>query len=336
VSAQRQPPNQSGPNNRSRRRGVAGAVVGVLVLLVIYAASGFYFVQPDQRGVVRWFGRVPDGQLRPPYGVGPGLHYALPWPLCRVDRPKTTEVRQVYVGMQPELREAIARGDTSAMRASPASDVFTGDVNILKVTMVVHYQVLNPVGYLLATEKADELVRVTVQGVLIEQLAKLAVDRALTDAKAKLENDTHARSQTLLDAYGCGVQLVATSLESIEPPRAIDSAFKDVVSAKKDGEKVIDRAIAEANRILPRARGDAVQIFEEAQAYYQSRVKRSHGEAESFLNLLVEYRQAPDVTADRLRLQTFEKALAKVRKVIVDNKPGETPTRIRIIDESPE
>jgi membrane protease subunit HflK len=306
------------------------------VLLVVYAVSGFYFVQPEQRGVVRWFGRVPEGQLRPPYGVGPGLHYALPWPLCRVDVPKTTEFRQVYVGMPPALREAIAQGDTSAMRASPASDVFTADVNILKVTMVVDYQVLNPVAYLLATEQADELVRATVQSVLIEELAKLPVDRALTDAKAKLGKDARLRAQMLLDACGCGVQLVATSLESIEPPRAIDAAFKDVVSAKKDGEKVIDRAIAEANRILPRARGDAAQILEEAQAYYQSRVKRSQGEAASFLNLLAEYRQAPDVTADRLRLQTFEKVLAKVRKVIVDNKPGETPTRIRIIDESPE
>jgi membrane protease subunit HflK len=315
---------------------VAGAVAGVLVLLVAYAASGFYFVQPDERGVVRWFGRVPHGQLRPPYGVGPGLHYALPWPLCRVDRPKTTEVRQVYVGMPPALREAIAQGDTAAMRASPASDVFTADVNILKVTMVVHYQVRNPVAYLLATEQADELVRLTVQSVLVEELAKLPVDRALTDAKAKLENDAHARSQTLLDRYGCGVQLVAVSLESIEPPRAIDSAFKDVVSAKKDGEKVIDRAIAEANRILPRARGDAAEILEQAQAYYQSRVKRAQAEAESFLNLLAEYRLAPEVTRDRLRLQTFEKVLANVRKVIVDDKPGEMPTRIRIVDESPE
>jgi membrane protease subunit HflK len=319
-----------------RRRGMAGAVAGVLVLLVIYVASGFYFVQPDERAVVRWFGRVDDTQLRPPYGIGPGLHYALPWPLCRVDQPKTTEIRQVYVGMPPELREAIARGETSAMRVSPVSDVFTADVNILKVTMVVHYQVLNPVAYLLATERADELVRLTVQGVLIEQMATLPVDRALTDAKAKLENDTWACSQALLDAYGCGVQLVATSLESIEPPRAIDSAFKDVVSAKKDGEKVIDRAIAEANRILPRARGDAAEILEDAQAFYQKRVKRAHGEAESFLDLLTEYQQAPDVTAVRLRLQTFEKVLANVRKVIVDNKPGEPPTRIRIIDESPE
>ncbi|MFQ5805505.1 MAG: FtsH protease activity modulator HflK [Phycisphaerae bacterium] len=330
---QRSPPS---PSNGPRRRGTTAIVLTLLGVLTAYAATGFCFVQPDERGVVRWLGHVPGGQRRPPYGAGPGLHYAPPWPVCRVDVPKTTEVRQLYVGMPPELREAIAQGETWAMRASSASDVFTSDVNILKVTMAVHYKVANPVAYLLVTEDPDELVRLTVQGVLIEELGKLPVDEALTTAKSKLENDTRARSQTLLDAYGCGVRLIATNLESIGPARAIASAFKDVVSAKKDGEKVTDQAIAEANRSLPRARGDAAEVLEEAQAYYQARVSRARGETDRFLNLLVEYRRAPDVTADRLRLQTFEKVLAKVRKVIVDNKPGEEPTRIRIIDVSPE
>lgn len=318
------------------RRRLTGVILALLGMLVVYALFGFYFVQPDERGVVRWFGRVPDSQQVPPHGVGPGLHYAPPWPICRLDVPKATVVRRVFVGMSPEQREAIARGDTEAMRASPGSDVFTGDVNILKVTMAVQYKLADSVAYLFATADPDELVRVAVQGVLIEELAKLPVDEALTVAKAKLENDTYTRAQALLDTYGCGLQLVATNLESIEPPRAIVSAFKDVVSAKKDGERVVDEAIAEANRILPQARGDAAQIFEEAQAHYQTRVSRARGETDRFLNLLAEYRRAPGVTADRLRLQTFERVLAKVRKIIVDSKPGEKPTRIRIIDVAPE
>lgn len=336
METDRRQPSPPDRSSRPRRRRLTGVVLALLVALAVYAAAGFYFVQPDERGVVRWFGRVSESQRRPPFGVGPGVHYAPLWPFCRVDRPKTTEVRRVFIGMQPELREAIAQGETWAMRESPASDVFTGDVNILKVTMAVQYQVADPVAYLFATEDPDRLVYVTVQGVLIEELAELPVDQALTAAKSKLEHDTRARAQALLDGYGCGVQLVATNLESIEPPRAIVSAFQDVVSAKKDGERVKDRAVAEANRILPRARGDAAKIFEEAWAYYQTRVSRARGETDRFLNLLAEYRRAPGVTADRLRLQTFEKVLARVRKVIVDNKPGEPPTNLRIIDESPE
>jgi len=334
MGSQRPPANPPTMNKTPRRR--AGIVLGLVVVLVAYALSGFYFVQPDQRGVVRWFGRVPAGQQRPPFGVAPGLHYAAPWPFCKVDVPRTTEVRSTFVGMPPALREAIAAGDTEAMRVSPATDVFSGDVNILKVTMAVHYKVGNSVAYLFGTEDPDALVRATVLGVLIEELASLPVDQALTAAKAKLEIDTQARAQELLDSYGCGLQLVATNLETIEPPRAIAAAFKDVVSAKKDGERVIDRAVAEKNRILPTARGDASRLEEEAEAYYQTRVAAARADADVFVNLLREYQLAPGVTRDRLRLQTFEKTLARVRKIIVDNKPGEPPTRIRIIDKDPE
>ncbi len=325
-------PSETEPVRRRRTRLVAA---GALVALAAWALSGFYFVQPDQRGVVRWFGKVPAAQCRPPYGVAPGLHYAPPWPICRVEIPKTTEVRRLMVGMTPKLREAIARGELWAMQASPASDMFTGDVNILKVTMAVQYQVIDPVAYLYACSDPDELVRVTVQGALIEELGGLSVDDALTSAKSQLETVVRTRAQTLLDKYGCGVHLVATNLDSIDPPRAIIAAFKEVVSAKKDGERAVDRAIAQANRILPRARGDAVKMVEQAKAYREQRLAEARAAADSFLKLLAEYRRAPRVTADRLRLQTFERVFAKVRKIIVDNKPGEPPTRLRLIEKSP-
>jgi len=328
------PASRPPPGKRARRR-VLGALVA-LAALAAYALSGFYFVQPERRAVVRWFGRVPAGQKLPPYGVGPGVHYALPWPICRVDRPQTTAVRQVYVGTLPEQRAAIEHGDVAAMQASPASDILTGDVNILKVTMAVHYRIGNVVEYVLAAERPDELVRATVQAVLIETLGAIPVDEALTSAKSRLENLTQQQAQRLLDAYGCGLKLVATNIETIEPPRAIAPAFMDVVSAKKDGEREIDRAVAEANRILPRARGDAAKLAEEAQAYLQQRLSRARADAYSFLELLAEYRAAPEVTRDRLRLQTFERVLARVRTILADSKPGETPARVLIVDEAPE
>ena len=332
MSRPRPPVN---PQSEPKRHTGLYAIATAAVLLAAYLLSGFYFVQPDERGVERWFGVVPHAQTKPPYGVGPGLHYALPWPMCRVERPKTTEVRHVVVGMTPEMKAAIDQGDIAAMRMSPVTDVFTGDVNILKVTMIALYQVTDPTAYLFGCENPDELVRLTVQSTLIKEMAKLPVDAALTSAKAVLENETREQAQKRLDLYGCGVQLVATNIDSLDPPRAIDSAFKDVVSAKKDGEREVDRAIAESNRILPRARGDAAKMLEEAEAYRQERVRRAQGEAASFLSVLKEYELSPRVTADRLRLQTFEKILARVRKVIVDDKPGETPTRVRIVDKAP-
>lgn len=309
-----------------------GAAILAVAALGAYLASGFYFVQPDERAVVRWLGRVPDSQRLPPYGVGPGLHYAAPWPLCRVDRPKTTEIRRVFVGLPPEARDAIARGELWAMQASPASDVLTGDVNILKITMAVQYQVADPVSYVLSVEAPERLIHGAVQGVLIERLASLPVDQALTAAKARIEHETLTRAQALLDRYECGVRLVATNIQTIEPPDAIAAAFNDVVSAKKDGERAVDRAVAERNRVLPRARGEAAQRLEEAHGYANARVSRAHGESDRFVSLLEEYHRSPQLLMDRLRIQTFERVVSRMRVYLLDNRPGEPPARLRILD----
>lgn len=310
---------------RIRRRWLV--ITGVATLL-IYLATGVYFVQPDQRGVVRWFGHAPASDRK----VSPGLHYALPWPICRVDRPTTTEVRRVYVGLTPELRAAIAAGDLETIMESPASDMLTGDVNVLKITMVVQYQVGDPAEYLFGAREPDRLVGSTVQAVLIDVLAGLPVDQALTVAKAGLQTETLARAQHLLDRYGCGVRLVATNLESIDPPRAVIAAFQDVVSAKKDGEKVIDRAVSEASRVVSRARGEAARVHEEAQAYRQTRISRARGQASRFLSILAEYRRAPSVFRERALLETLEKVLPNVRTYVLDSRPDDPPTRIRILE----
>lgn len=302
----------------------------VPLVLIAYACSGFYFVNPDSRGVVRWFGRVPQAFRRVP----PGLHYALPRPFCRVDRPTTTEVRRVYVGLAPKERAALAESDPEAIRRTLASDMLTGDTNILKTTMVVQYQVVEPVDYLFRTERPDALVRATVQAVLIETLAGMPVDQALTGGKTSLQNETLKRSQERLDRYGCGVQLVSASIETIDPPRAIIDAFQDVVSAKKDGESAVDRAVAESSRILSGARGEASKKTESAEAYKQTRIARARGEGDRFLSVLEEYRRAPEVYRVRLWLQTLEDVLPKVRTLVVDHKPGDPPTHIRIVEPS--
>ncbi|GAG13539.1 unnamed protein product, partial [marine sediment metagenome] len=129
-----------------------------------------------------------------------------------------------------------------------------------------------------------------------------------------------------------GVLLTAANLESIDPPRAIIAAFQDVVSAKKDGERAVDRAVAEQNRILARARGDAVRIREEALGYAHTRVSQARGEAASFLSVLTEYRKDPKVFRQRLLLETLETILPDIRTYILDQKPTDPPTRVKIIE----
>ncbi|UCG16472.1 MAG: FtsH protease activity modulator HflK [Phycisphaerales bacterium] len=299
----------------------------VLGAVTVYLASGFYFVRPEERAVVRWFGRIPDGRRE----VEPGLHYAPPWPTCRIDK-LTIEVRRVYVGLLPEQREAITRGDIAAITASPASDMLTGDNNILKVTMVVQYRVSDPAAYLTGSADPDGLVRNTVQAALVQTLAALPVDKALTTAKVRLQNETVRQAQTLLNEYGCGVRLAGARLNVIDPPHAVADAFNEVLSAKKDGERVVDEALAQANTILPRARGQAARITQEAEAYRVSNVNRARGDADRFVSVLAEYVKAPRVTRDRLWLQTFETVLPRVRVYVLDNREGEAPANIKIID----
>jgi modulator of FtsH protease HflK len=311
---------------RSRVRKVVWLMLGAAAAL--YLLSGIYFVQPNERAVVRQFGRIAALDR----SVPPGLHYALPWPLARVDRPKTTDIRRVFVGLPPSQRDAIARGDAQAMAASPASDILTGDVNILKVTMAVQYQVADPAAYVCATVSPDRLVFDAVQGAMLDLLAVAPVDEALTTGKVALQNDTLARSQALLDQYSAGVRLIAANVETIEPPQAIVTTFKDVASARQDAAKAVDRSRAESDRTVARARGDAAQSRESAASYSQTRVSRARGEADRFLAMLTEYRRAPQVTRDRLRIQTFERLLGKVRTYILDNQPGEPPANLRIIE----
>ncbi len=306
--------------------------IGGLILVAAYLSSGFYFVQADERGVVRWFGRVPDAYR----SVPPGVHYAPPWPICSVDCPRTTEIRRVYVGQDPGQRDAIDEGEVDALIASPASDVLTGDVNILKLTMVVQYHVGDPADYLFGTEDPERLIRTTVKGVLMDTLAGTPVDESLTAGKAMVQLETLSRAQALLDEYRAGVRLVATNLESVAPPRAVIDAFQEVVSAKKDGEKAIDFAVAEENRILPRARGEAARIREEAAGYRQMRISEARGDAARFLSVLAEYRRSPEVFKERVVLETFERVLPSVRSYVLDPSRDGPATRVRIIEANPQ
>lgn len=300
--------------------------------LAIWLATGIYFVAPDERGVVRWFGRVPPGLA----SVSPGVHYALPWPFASVDTPRTSEVRRVTVGMTLEQRAAIADGEIEAIAASPSTDMLTGDVNILKVTLIGQYQVTDPVAYLFGAEAPDQLVHDTLNGVLIEKLAGMPVDAALTTGKAALQLEVQQAAQAALDRYGCGVQLVSTTLEAIEPPRAIIKAFQDVVSAKKDGERVIDSATAEASRILARARGQAARENAEAEGYAERRVSAARGEVARFESLLAAFRENPAVFKQRLLLQTMEAILPRMKIYVIDEQADDPPTRVRIMEPQPE
>ena len=171
--------------------------VTVLIIVITYLASGIYVVYTDESGGVRRFGAVLEHARKVP----PGVHYAFPWPISRVDRPKKTEIKRLYIGITPAQRLAISKGDWQVITASIRYDVLTGDVNILKVTMVVQYHVTSAADYLFHTYDVEVLVRSCVQAELIRHLAGLPVDQSLTTAKAALQSQVLRDAQVALDRY---------------------------------------------------------------------------------------------------------------------------------------
>ncbi|MBN1490595.1 MAG: FtsH protease activity modulator HflK [Phycisphaerae bacterium] len=291
------------------------AAVVAAIAVAVYPLTGFYVVDQDERGVVRRFGHAVARN------VEPGIHYAPPWPISRVDRPRTSEVRRIGVGFR------LADGEYAEEKA----EVLTGDENILVVTIIVQYRIEDPTRYLFATENPDDLVHGTVCSLLIEHVGRLEVDNVLTIAKAPLQSAIRAAAQQQLDDYGAGVRLLSADFQIVDPPKDAIHAFKDVASAKKDNEKVIDEAGAYRQTILRKTQGLAFRAIEEAHAYATRMENEARGQSERFLSQLEEYRKAPEITRRRLLLDALQQCLRRVKKIVADHAPGEAPAHIRIL-----
>lgn len=312
------------PTPKANRFVRVAIVLLVVAALAAYVATGIYVVEPDERGVVRRFGKIVEPAAMP------GLHFAWPAPFGQVDTPKTTESKRVVVGQDPETRAAIAAGDLVARSESLATDVFTGDVNIVKTTLIATYLITKPELYLSATANPQRLIENVIQSVMVETLGGMTIDAALTEGKAVVENVVLQRAQQMLDQYACGITLQNVTLESIEPPFAINDAFKDVASAKKDRERGIDEARGFGDTIVRRARGSAAEILASARGQRDIRISQARGEASRFSALLTEYQKAPDITRTRLVMDTLTEIMGKVRIFILPKEKDGPPMRLTI------
>lgn len=302
-----------GPLRRPR------AVIGLLVFA--WLLTGFYTVATNERGIVLRFGRVVER-------ASPGLHWALPWPIDRVHRPRTTEVRRMEVGFR--FLGKLVESEKDARR----SDMLTGDENILKLMMVVQYKLRNPVDYLFSAEQPDWLVERTVESALSAAVAWRRVDDILTSAKAEIQIEAIEEAQRRLDLYGAGIALLGGNLQVVSPPAPVIAAFNDVTAAKKDSESLVENARLYANQVVPGARGEAQEMVSRAQGEAELRVNEAKGEASRFESLLAEYRRDPQVTRRRLYLESVERVLARTdvvvtrngsRITILEGEPGTTP-----------
>jgi len=284
----------------------------LLVLIVIWAASGLYRVLPDEQGVVLRFGKYIKT-------TQPGLNYHLPLPIERALTPKVTKVNRIDVGFRPA-------SDTG--RSSGIADVdeeslmLTGDENIVDINYSVFWVIKDAQKFLFNIQSPVETVKATSETAMREVIAKSPIQSILTEGRSKIEVEVQSIMQKILDEYGSGIQITQVQTQQADPPSQVIDAFRDVQAARADRERSKNEAEAYANDVIPRARGEAEQILQQAEAYKKEVVAKAEGEASRFLAIYNEYKNAKQVTQERMYLETMEKVLADIDKVIIDKKTG--------------
>ena len=282
-----------------------------LVAVAMYLLSGIYVVQPDERGVVKRFGRVVAADIQP------GIHYRIPWPVDSVARPQVTAIKRMSIGYKiiDQLR---------GLTPEPRETQFvTGDENIIEMQLLVQYVVKDPARFLYAAEEPHWLIKKVGESVLTEKVAALGVDELLTTAKIEVATAVKNRAQDVLDSYGVGMEIVAAHLQEVNPPREVADAFRDVASAREDKSRIIQEANGYANRVVPMARGEGQRLITAAEGYRTEKAKTAEGEAHRFRATVVEYWKNPAAARQRLYLEVMEEVLSKVRKYVVDAGSGQ-------------
>ena len=297
------------PGNGSSRKPI---ILGLVILIAIWAFSGLYRVLPDEQGVVLRFGKFVST-------TQPGLNYHIPYPVETVLTPKVTKVNRIDVG----FRSASDSGRTSAIAdVSEESLMLTGDENIVNIDFSVFWVIKDAGKFLFKIQSPVVTVKAAAETAMREVIARSKIQSILTEGRSKIEVETQEIIQSLLDEYESGIEITQVQTQKADPPDEVIDAFRDVQAARADMERSKNEAEAYQNDVIPRARGDAAKILQEAEAYKKQVVALAEGEASRFLAIYNEYKLAKRVTQERMYLETMEKVLADIDKVIIDKKAG--------------
>ena len=297
--------------------GRMGGPLGVLIAVVLIGLIGFFGftvrVNPDELGIVLRFGEY----VRQ---LPPGLNFRWPYPIEQVELPKVTRINRIEIGMRGS---SDSRDESTTIRDVPEESLMlTGDENIVDVDFVVFWRIANGPDFLFNIQNPEGTVKAVAESAMREIVGQSDIEPILTEARAKTEASVQELMQKILDSYGAGVQVTQVQLQKVDPPSQVIDAFRDVQAARADQERLQNEAEAYANRIIPEARGEAQRILQAAQGYRDQVIALAKGEADRFLAVYTQYKNAPDVTRQRIFIETMEKVLGDTDKVIVDGKAG--------------
>ena len=291
------PPSLPGGGN------LVGLLVGVLVL--VWVASGFYIVDTGQRGMVLRFGKYVET-------TEPGPRWHLPWPVESREIVNVDQVRTVEVGYRNNVKSKVLK----------ESLMLTDDENIIDLQFAVQYILKNPVEFLFVNRSPEDSALQIAETAMREIVGKSKMDFVLYEGRAEIAARAKQLMQEIHDRHKTGISISQVTLQNIQPPEQVQAAFDDAVKAGQDRERLKNEAEAYFNDVVPRARGLASRLKEEAEGYKLSVIANAEGEASRFMQIFTEYQKAPQVTRQRIYLDTMQTVMNNTSKIMVDQKGG--------------
>ncbi|MDE2187611.1 MAG: FtsH protease activity modulator HflK [Betaproteobacteria bacterium] len=279
-----------------------GLIILVVVLVLAWLGSGFFIVQEGQQAVVTRFGKLA-------YIEEAGFHWRLPYPIESEEIVNVSQVRSVEIGRGGEIR-------TTGL---PASAMLTEDENIVDIRFAVQYRISNVVDYLYNNRSPDDVVTQAAETAIRSVVGSKTLDYVLYEGRGEVATKVQDLIQSILDRYKTGILVTNVTLQSVQPPEQVQAAFNDAIKAGQDRERLKNEAEAYANDVVPRAKGTASRLVQEAEGYKARVVAQAQGDTSRFDLILNQYEKAPQVTRERMYLETMQQILSNVSKVMVDS-----------------
>lgn len=276
-----------------------------IIIVLIWAGSGFYIVDASQRGVVLRFGKLIEITES-----GPRWH--LPFPIEAVQIVNLSQVRTVEVGYRENVKNKVVK----------ESLMLTDDENIIDIQFAVQYFLSDPAAYLFNNRMPEENVRQAAETAIREVVGKSKMDFVLYEGREQVAASATKLIQEILDRYKSGILISKLTMQNAQPPEQVQAAFDDAVKAGQDRERQKNEGQAYANDVIPRASGAAARLIQESQGYKQSVIANAEGDVSRFRQVLVEYEKAPAVTRERMYLDMMQQVMGNISKVMVDQKNG--------------
>ena len=284
----------------------------IIVALIIWLATGFYRVEPDEQGIELLFGKWNQVTTEP------GLHYFFPTPIGKTMTPKVESIRKINVGYR-SASELGFSSNSSDRNVLEESLMLTGDQNIVDVHFTVLYKIKDAGKFLFKLRNPETTVKDMSESVMREIVGQRDLEFLLTGGRQEVEQVVRSDLQDILDEYESGILVQSIQLQSVNPPALVIDAFDEVQRARQDKEKLVNEANSYLNKIVPNARGDAAILVQEATAYKEQVIKQAEGVAQNFIDVYNSYKDTKYVTRQRIYLETLTEVLEGPNKIILDS-----------------